>query len=298
MVVIADRAGRLGNKLLLSSHLVAASSKVGFRVMLPPFTGHYRWFQHLDALLPMYPSAGHWSMSLPGARFLLFHMARAIAAVMLRLRLPGNRFIRVVRLSEKDRLSLADPRVCEELATTRLVILQGWLLRDEVALEERRDEVRRALSPIPEILSVGHGRVEEARGDGQVVVGIHIRQGDYRKHLGGRFFFPTATYARMMEQILRIFPQDVRFLVATDSEQDWGLFSHLPYVRARGDALQDVFTLAACDFLFGPPSSFSLWASYYGDTPLCMMTSREQVIDIKDFVIAPEIRDPAVATLY
>jgi hypothetical protein len=36
-----------------------------------------------------------------------------------------------------------------------------------------------------------------------------------------------------------------------------------------------MYVLAACDLILGPPSTFSIWASYYGQVPLMQLDSRD-----------------------
>lgn len=298
MVVIADPAGGLGNKLLLSAHLIAASCATGFQVLLPPFGAHHRFFPGLDDAVPLYPSPNQVTFIDHYRRRLLYLFARIIAALVTRLRLPANRWFRVIRLEQGDRFDLSDASARDQLQSARLVVLQGWLFRDTGSLTRHASVVRGVLSPTADVLARAGSLVDCARGDAKAVVGIHIRQGDYRQHLGGRFFFHTDRYITLMEQLIGVFSGNVRFLVTTDSEQDWSRFAHLPYSPSNGNVLVDLFALAGCDYLCGPPSSFTLWASFYGHTPLGMMVSGVQVPTLDDFYIAPEIPDPAVAALY
>lgn len=283
---------------MLFTHLIAASKSTGVKVMLPSFGDYHQSFPLLDGGFPMYPVQGKASKGVLAARFLVFHMARAVAAVATRAKWGGNRWVRVFRIQRGERLDLGEPALRKVLATTRLVILQGWLFRDPGSLKEHAGEIRRVLAPDPSIIQAASESVDEARAGGGAVVGIHIRQGDYRDHLGGRFFFPTDVYIRAMERIADLLPGEVRFLIASDTPQDRDRFSHLSCRWSDGDPLHDLFALAACDYLCGPPSSFSLWASFYGQTPLAMLVSADGDLTVDDFRVAPEIRDPAVADLY
>jgi hypothetical protein len=42
-------------------------------------------------------------------------------------------------------------------------------------------------------------------------------------------------------------------------------------VIGPGDPAEDLFSLAACDYIMGPSSTFTIWASFYGDVPLFMI---------------------------
>jgi hypothetical protein len=41
----------------------------------------------------------------------------------------------------------------------------------------------------------------------------------------------------------------------------------LKVFEGPGTAIGDLYALAGCDKLMGPPSTFSLWASYWGGRP-------------------------------
>lgn len=87
-----------------------------------------------------------------------------------------------------------DPEIRERLRSTRLVILQGWLFRGEDAIHRCASIVREVCRPADRIQEAARSIVEEVRAGASTVVGVHIRRGDYRKHLGGQFFFPTSVY--------------------------------------------------------------------------------------------------------
>jgi hypothetical protein len=37
----------------------------------------------------------------------------------------------------------------------------------------------------------------------------------------------------------------------------------------------DLYSLARCDYVFGPPSTYSQWASFYGNKPLLHVFDRD-----------------------
>jgi hypothetical protein len=46
-----------------------------------------------------------------------------------------------------------------------------------------------------------------------------------------------------------------------------------------------MYALAQCDLILGPPSTFSQWASFYGQRPLCIVRDREMVVTPQSFVV-------------
>ena len=48
-------------------------------------------------------------------------------------------------------------------------------------------------------------------------------------------------------------------------------FSGLTVDHGPGDPVGDLFALAGCDRVIGPPSTFSQWAAFFGDVPICFL---------------------------
>jgi hypothetical protein len=45
-----------------------------------------------------------------------------------------------------------------------------------------------------------------------------------------------------------------------------------------------MYALASCDYIVGPPSTFSLWASFYGQVPLCFLQKPDEPLALANFV--------------
>ncbi len=48
-------------------------------------------------------------------------------------------------------------------------------------------------------------------------------------------------------------------------------------------AILDLYTLRLCDRIAGPVSSFSRWASFIGEVPLCFLESKDQPFTVDRF---------------
>lgn len=82
-----------------------------------------------------------------------------------------------------------------------------------------------------------------------------------------------------MHQIEHHFaPRHVTFLVCGDQldQADWLVGGNV--VRGAGHAVEDMYAFAGCDCLAGPPSTFTGWASFYGNVPLCPLLSADAEI--------------------
>lgn len=103
-----------------------------------------------------------------------------------------------------------------------------------------------------------------------IVIGIHIRYGDYRTYLNGKYYYELSDYAQFMAKLSEAFTgKTVYFFIASNERIDMTLFSGLNhFVIPNGSATADLIGLSLCDYICGPPSTFSAWASLYNEKPL------------------------------
>lgn len=47
--------------------------------------------------------------------------------------------------------------------------------------------------------------------------------------------------------------------------------------------IEDMYSLAECDYIIGPPSTYTMWASFYGEVPLYMVDNPSLKPVLSDF---------------
>lgn len=284
MIVIADKPGKLGNRLFTFAHFVAFSVENLVTVSDPAFDEYSNFFSstHRDNFSRYPPVAS----SLPSSRLLrrlLFHGARVIAAVCARW--PNSR-IRVVRLDWGRSLDLSEPGFVRSVRESRVTFVQGWLFHADGLLQKHAATVREFFTPRDDSMRVVEQIVDGARGDSDVLVGVHIRRGDYERFLHGKYFYADHVYARVLKSVVALFPsQKVAFLIASDGEVEMEALAAVSATRAAGGEVEDLYSLSKCDLIIGPPSTFSMWASFVGDVPLYMIEDPSSDPSLKDFLV-------------
>lgn len=135
------------------------------------------------------------------------------------------------------------------------------------------DEIMPYFSPNKEIserLDIFFQSLRNA--DDSRIVGVHIRRGDYREYQNGRFFYTDDEYAGFMQQLVALFGKDVRFLLVSNEKINIKAFEQFNLIALNNSKpAEDMYTLSKCDYIIGPYSSFSSWASFYGKVPLCLL---------------------------
>jgi len=72
----------------------------------------------------------------------------------------------------------------------------------------------------------------------------------------------------------------VTFLVCSNVKVNQDAFGDLRVRMGPGHIIQDMYSMAKADLLIGPPSTYTAWASFYGNVPLVMMQTADQPIDL------------------
>lgn len=116
-----------------------------------------------------------------------------------------------------------------------------------------------------------------ARERCDIIIGVHIRRGDYRSWRNGEFFYSQKQYFNICERLKQSFPgRRIRFFLSSNERIDKSIFKPDEYFSLPfSTAPKDLFALSLCDYIIGPPSTFSRWAAFYGDKPIRFILPNE-----------------------
>lgn len=128
-------------------------------------------------------------------------------------------------------------------------------------------------------------KIKNAKRENSRLVGVHIRRGDYKEYLNGRWYYSDLEYIKWMKK-LKSKCDNVVFFIASNESIDEELYNSngLNIIHFDNTAVEDVCMLSLCDYIMGPPSTFSMWASILGNNPRCVLTDRDYTIKWEDFL--------------
>jgi hypothetical protein len=217
---------------------------------------------------------------------------KILIAVAWRARLRDTKLWTLRRSPWGTRLDLGEEEIVAHARRSKVMTLQGWGLRSERLLQKHAVTIRQHLRPLPEVEDRVQQLIPKAASNADALIGVHVRRTDYAEWCRGRFFFGADVYQRVVDQMAGLFPgKKVAFLVTSDDLDEASLIRGETVTLARGSLLEDLFSLAECDYIVGPPSTFSYWASFYGSTPLYPIVDPDKEILLEDFAVAPEFAD-------
>jgi hypothetical protein len=273
MIIIFEQLGRLGNRLLLSAYGMALAQASG-----QPFLNF-----SLEEYRDLFPQTRLPSW-LPTWRF--HKLVRAIIEALKRIPGTGRWFVHVDR-QNTTAYSPDNPEFVAAVKRRALTIIEGWPDPARIGFSPQASKaIRHKFMPGPDVLRVAHDSVERARRGSDLLVGLHIRLTDYLKYREGIFYYDLRDYRRTMKKMTAMFPgKRVAFLVCSDQEQDAGAFAPFRVTIGPGTLLGDLHSLAECDYVIGPPSTYSLWAAFYGSKPLYHMIEPDPPANLSAFMV-------------
>ena len=166
-------------------------------------------------------------------------------------------------------------------------VVTFWDYTNVNGAERQADKLRAFFAPKSDYIGKAVDFMSDIRDHESVVIGVHVRRGDYAQWHGGKFFFDDGVYSRNMVTLERSFSEKgkkVRFLVFSHEPvnlENYDLES--PVFKSDFNAIQDHWLMSKCDYLIGPPSTFSLWAAFMGKKLLAFIKDRDENLKLSDF---------------
>lgn len=178
---------------------------------------------------------------------------------------------------------------CEEILLKAfekndVVYAAGWAFRVPNLVEKHKAEMMRKYALKPELYNQNElvKKTENWKKEGFTIVGVHIRRGDYKTWKKGKYYYSDDVYRKQMESISQQLSEQGK------DKQVFILFSNEPLQFEASSRLLissekwfiDHHIMAQCDYLIGPPSTFTLWASNISHAKLFYIFDGNETLSI------------------
>ena len=264
-IILADHTGRLGNKLILFAHVIAAAQEYGCRVInlsiLP--AAHYFEGLHRNPL-GSYPRS-FFPIEL---RWLVRAFRKPIEGWVRSQRGKPpirNRWLTVLDMENKPVYGLDSREFAELVRSTRYILLWGYPYRCPALVRKHQEKIRAFFKIRPQTAPILSHEYSTAKGSGLDTLAIHVRQGDFRDWNEGRYYFsPQQVKETLSAYGWNLDSSGLRAWVCSDEKVPEGVFppgSNSGIPRCLGE---DLFIMSRCRRLVGGWSTLAYFCSFLG----------------------------------
>lgn len=181
----------------------------------------------------------------------------------------------------------ANPKDIVRLQKARFVLFKGWGLRDYEAFLAYREEIKNLFAFQPKIVKKVNEHLPSLE-ENVIRLGVHIRRGDYKRWMDGKYYFSDEDFIRIIRSFCDLFPEKrIEILIAGNEkkfpEEKYRTALPLDIHFLHGNPGEDLYALSTCNYLIGPPSTFSLMAAFYNDSYLYWIFDKDQPIKKESF---------------
>lgn len=260
MVIVIKKYGNHSNRLFQSINIEAFCLENKIRFYNPSLSDMFRYY---------------------GIKHNLLH----------RMLLLFSRLLVVMKL--KESIEFGDftkiKQYINDILNQKLLLVHGWCFSIPELNKKYRTYFIKKYSLLPKYYKNNKilEKVELINRQEVLLVGVHIRRGDYKTWADGKYFFSDETYLKYMDNFSASLDMNTKkkHLFIIFSDESINFIENEKVIISKNPWYIDHLIMSKCDYLIGPPSTFTLWASYLGGVKYFHIENNSGAISINDFKI-------------
>lgn len=150
--------------------------------------------------------------------------------------------------------------------------------RSHSSLAKCVEEMRKAFDIKPVLTEkIGH-EYYELRNKYRLLLGVHVRRGDYKEWNKGKYYFSDEVYAKKIKEFIaykNFSLSEVGVILCSNGAPLIENYSGLNVHYAPRPEEEDLFLMRRCDYIIAPPSTFCSMSSFMGSVPLYFIEDEE-----------------------
>ncbi|WP_051211860.1 alpha-1,2-fucosyltransferase [Butyrivibrio fibrisolvens] len=162
----------------------------------------------------------------------------------------------------------------------------GWPYVDYESLKKKYNMIRDFFTFSSEVINESNKKLE--RKDNEYIIAVHIRRGDYKNWLDGKYYFENETYIRLInEAIQENKDKQVKVLICCNEaiKEEFKISHGEVIIYDSNSDVLDLCMMSMSDLIIGPPSTFSGWASFIGHVPKFYVMSKDSTFNKSESAI-------------
>lgn len=288
IIILDHNRGRLANLLWNSASIFAYCREKGYDFENYSFPPPYQKFFTFDV-----------SRSL--IKFFFFSSFKdTLLSKKLRL---YHRYAQFIKLTHKKSILSSEssmgyffylpPSHAEDQSQTKKVLeveaspattlyFTGGLFRNPDGMRKYHSDIQKYFRPQEFIMKKVEDFFIPLRAQYTHIVGVHIRQGNYKTFYSGKYYFTPNDVQIMLGDYLKKTGRrrdETVFVICSDENVDLAIFKDFQAVKSIGGIAEDLFTLSMTDLIIGSQSTYGMFAAYYGNIPIVFFKRGQMVWD-------------------
>lgn len=166
------------------------------------------------------------------------------------------------------------------------ILAKGWYFRDYSGFLHYRSDLK-AIFDFKDYIKKPVNQFFSRLSKDSIKIGLHIRRGDYRIWHQGQYFFNDEEYAKIINSFIKNIDKPAELIIVSNdpklNSKDFEKLTSCKVSMLNGNPAEDLYLLSKCDYIIGPPSTFSLMAAFYEDSPLYWIFDKEKPLLTESF---------------
>lgn len=193
-----------------------------------------------------------------------------------------TKLLKVINFSTEETSQLYE----DLLKKRKNVFVYGWFFRRENLTIKYRNIFQKKYSLSPSLYKDNKFVIDSLskKSSNEIILGVHLRRGDYKEWQNGKYYFENKVFDDYINHFTKINNENKVKIILFSNENLEYEESETLYI-SHEQWFIDQYIMSKCDYLIGPPSTFTGWASYIGEVPLLCMEKKEAHFLMNDFHI-------------
>jgi hypothetical protein len=175
-----------------------------------------------------------------------------------------------------------------KLKQSRLLFVKGWSFRVPELATRYHDHFVKKYTILHSLYSDNSlvKLIEHEKSLGTILIGVHVRKGDYKSWKGGLHFYQDSVYENCIKELrnqLSIEDKNIRIQFIIFSNEKITMAAEPDIIYSMNPWYLDQLLMSRCDYLIGPPSTFTIWASYIGKVKYYHIENASDPIHLEKF---------------
>ena len=146
--------------------------------------------------------------------------------------------------------------------------LKGFHFSAKGLVTKHREKICKILDFRSSLKSPIDSLLKKARSKYSLILGVHIRQNDFKDFYDGKYFVSSEYYLKLINHFKKLTSEkSIGVLICSDSAVMLKEINQRcpDFILPKGSVAQDIYALSLCDYILGPQATtMSAWAALHG----------------------------------